>query len=152
MTPDGSKVYVTDLNLGTVSVIATTSNTVIATIPVGSRPVGVAITPDGAKVYVINSGSISVIATASNTVLATIPLAGGAFGNFIQPAPTFAGTPGFSNCVGQSVVALNREFGGLNAAAAGLGFASVRALQDAILAFCGESSSPAANLTPFRSG
>ena len=38
----------------TVSVIDTATNTVIATIPVGSSPFGVAVTPDGSKVYVAN--------------------------------------------------------------------------------------------------
>jgi len=51
---------------------------------------------------------------------------------------TFAGTPGTANCQGQSVSALAREFGGLEAAAAALGFPSVQALQDAIRAFCEE--------------
>jgi hypothetical protein len=51
--------------------------------------------------------------------------------------PVFAGTPGKANCHGKSVSALAKQFGGLNAAAADLGFASVRALQDAILAYCG---------------
>ena len=47
-----------------------------ATIPVGSEPSGVAVTPDGSRVYVANvtSNSVSVIATASNTVAATIPV------------------------------------------------------------------------------
>jgi probable HAF family extracellular repeat protein len=49
----------------------------------------------------------------------------------------FAGTPGTANCHGQSVSALARQYGGLNAAAAALGFSSVGALQNAILAFCG---------------
>ena len=34
--------------------IATATNTVVATIPVGNGPVGVAVTPDGSKVYVTN--------------------------------------------------------------------------------------------------
>jgi probable HAF family extracellular repeat protein len=50
--------------------------------------------------------------------------------------PAFAGTPGFSNCHGQSVSALAQQFGGLNNAAAALGFVSVQALQDAIMTFC----------------
>ena len=55
------------------SVIATATNTVIATIPVGAEPLGVAVTPDGSKVYVANShNSVSVIDTATNTVTATI--------------------------------------------------------------------------------
>jgi hypothetical protein len=39
----------------------------------------------------------------------------------IQGAPVFAGTPGKANCHGQSVSALARQYGGLNAAAAALG-------------------------------
>ena len=59
----------------TVSVIATASNTVTATIPVGIFPTGVAVSPDGSTVYVANfiDETVSVIATATNTVTATIP-------------------------------------------------------------------------------
>ncbi len=88
VTPDGSTVYVTNLN-NTVSVIATATNAVSATISVGNGPVGVAVKPDGSKVYVANQfdNNVSVIATASNTVVATIdvgtyPIA---FGIFILP-------------------------------------------------------------------
>ena len=48
----------------------------------------------------------------------------------------FAGTPGQANCLGQSVSALARQYGGLNAAAAALGYSYVSALQNAIVAFC----------------
>ena len=65
--------YVTNTS-GTVSVIDTATNTVVATIPVGIFPSGVAITPDGTRAYVANIlNSISVIDTATNTVLVTIP-------------------------------------------------------------------------------
>jgi YVTN family beta-propeller protein len=40
VSPDGTKVYVTNLNGNTVSVIARPGNTVVATIPVGTFPVG----------------------------------------------------------------------------------------------------------------
>ncbi|MGW0615415.1 hypothetical protein [Streptomyces sp. NPDC002788] len=40
---DGTRAYVTNLDSDTVSVIDTTTNTVTATIPVDSGPVGVAI-------------------------------------------------------------------------------------------------------------
>ena len=60
-----------------------------------------------------------------------------AFGTFIQPKLRFAGTPGTTKCIGQSVAALASQFGGLNAAAAALGFSSISALQQAILAICG---------------
>jgi hypothetical protein len=50
---------------------------------------------------------------------------------------TFAGTPGTANCIGKTVSALARKYGGLNAAAAALGYPSVAALQHAIASFCG---------------
>jgi YVTN family beta-propeller protein len=53
-----------------VSVIHAPTNTVIATILVGDEPLGVAVTPDGSKVYVgnFNANSVSVINTTTNTV------------------------------------------------------------------------------------
>jgi len=59
-----------------------------------------------------------------------------AFGIFIQPPPRFAGTPGKANCYGQRVAALT-QFGGLGGAASPLGFFSVGALQNAMMAYCG---------------
>ena len=127
-----------------VSVINTATNMVTATIPVDVIPFGVAVSPGGSKVYVTNDGSntVSVIDAATKIVTATIPVGSDpqAFGIFIQPAkpaPRFAGTPGKGNCYGQSVSALARQYHGLNGAAPALGFSGVRALQDAILAFCG---------------
>jgi YVTN family beta-propeller protein len=46
--------YITNANSSNVSVIDTATNTVIATISVGTTPGGVAVTPDGSKVYVAN--------------------------------------------------------------------------------------------------
>ena len=71
-------------------------------------------------------------------MVATIPLVVGSepIGIAIQSALRFAGTPGQANCFGQSVAALVTQFGGLNAAAAALGFTSVGALQNALLTFC----------------
>jgi YVTN family beta-propeller protein len=144
VTPDGSKVYVTNLDDpltafgNTVSVIATAKNAVIGfPITVGSAPVGVVVTQDGSKVYVANdvSNNVSVIATATNTVATTITDTSfnspQAFGVFIIQ-PDFTGTPGFSNCDRQTVAALARRFRGLNAAAAALGFPNTQALQKAV--------------------
>jgi len=140
VSPDGSKVYVTD-RPNTVSVIDTATNTVSATIPVGNGPIGVAVKPNGSKVYVanLNSNTVSVIDTATSTVMGSpIPVGNGpaAFGVFIQPAPRFAGVVGSKNCHGTSVSALATKFGCLDAAAAALGFSNVQGLQDAIRAFC----------------
>jgi YVTN family beta-propeller protein len=79
--------YITNHFDDTVSVLATATNTVIATVPVGVEPTGVAVTPDGAAVYVANQGSatVSVLATATNTVIATVPVGGGPFGVAVTP-------------------------------------------------------------------
>jgi YVTN family beta-propeller protein len=45
VAPDGKHAYVTNLTSNTVSVIDTASNTVAATVPVGSNPIGVDIVP-----------------------------------------------------------------------------------------------------------
>ena len=45
VTPDGKHAYVTNFISSNVSVIDTASNTVAATVPVGSNPVGVGIVP-----------------------------------------------------------------------------------------------------------
>jgi YVTN family beta-propeller protein len=92
--PAGTRVYVTDGVSNTVSVIATATNTVVATVPVGSIPIGVAVDPAGSRVYVANnnvfsgvSSTVSVIDTATNTVVATVPVGRGpaALGLFIGP-------------------------------------------------------------------
>ena len=44
--------YITSQSSGTVSVVDTVTNMVTATIPVGVDPFGVAVTPDGSKVFV----------------------------------------------------------------------------------------------------
>src|SRR5262249_42312843 len=104
---------------------------------------GVAVTPDGSKVYVANptDDNVAVIPTATNTVTATIPVGKApiAFGKFIQPLPSFAGTPGQPNCQGVSVSALAQKYGGLSAAAAAFGL-EVQGMQNAIGKFCGGSS------------
>jgi hypothetical protein len=65
------------------------------------------------------------------------PLNGQCHAFRLDPVPVFAGTPGKANCHGQSVSALARQYGGLNAAATALGYSDVSALQTAILTFCG---------------
>jgi len=75
ITPDGTRVYVTNSSSGNVSVIDTATNTVIGLIFTGSSPIGIAITPDGTKAYVAKSttNSVAVIDIATNTVLTSIP-------------------------------------------------------------------------------
>jgi YVTN family beta-propeller protein len=43
LTPDGSRAYVTNYNSNNVSVVNTATNTVVATVAVGTKPLVVAI-------------------------------------------------------------------------------------------------------------
>ena len=67
--------------------IDTATNTVVATVAVGSGPSGVAVTPDGKHAYVTNAGfnTVSVIDTASNTVVATVPVGSFPVGVAVTP-------------------------------------------------------------------
>jgi YVTN family beta-propeller protein len=84
VSPDGTKVYVANSGSGTVSVINTSSDALVDTNPatwwavdsitVGSSPTGLAVSPDGTRLYVANkgSGTVSVVNTANYTVAKTI--------------------------------------------------------------------------------
>ena len=86
--------YVTNYNSHDVSVIDTSTNTeVLPRIPVGTSPLGVAITPDGAFAYVVNlnSHNVSVIDTSTNTeVLPRIPVGFSPLGVAFTPDGAFA--------------------------------------------------------------
>src|SRR5687768_17451651 len=78
-----------------VSVVNTSTNAIVQSIPVGVgciciNPNSIAISPDGARVYVTNEldDTVSVISTASNTVIATIPLGSGAQPTAVVVSPT----------------------------------------------------------------
>src|SRR6266852_712958 len=102
ITPNGAFAYVTNTGAvcdlcpfnqpSSVSVIDTATYSVVATIPVGQYPAGVAITPNGAFAYVanFNSNSVSVIDTATSTVTATVGVGTGPSGVAITPNGAFA--------------------------------------------------------------
>lgn len=83
-----------------VIVVELITNTIVATIPVGTTAKGITIDSSGIA-YVANSGSnnVSVIDTATNTVIHTIPVPNGT--NYIQANPTshFVYVSGSSNAV-----------------------------------------------------
>lgn len=97
-------------NDGTVSKINISTNTVVETIPVGSAPKGVGITPDGRKVYVTNfsDGTVSVVDSASNTVSTTIDLITGSnpgpYAVACNPVSPWAYVP---SCYSDSVFVIN---------------------------------------------
>jgi YVTN family beta-propeller protein len=75
VSPDGTRVYVTNLfdtAQGSVSVIDTTSNTEITTIPVGIIATGIVSNPNSPRLYVATSDGISVVNTTDNTLIGTI--------------------------------------------------------------------------------
>ena len=82
--------YITNADSDNVSVIDTATDTVVATIPVGAGPTGVAVNAAGTRVYVSNTGSgnVSVINTATHTVTATVPVGVGPIGVAVNPAGT----------------------------------------------------------------
>lgn len=70
--------YVCNSGTNNVTVINSETNTIVATVPVGSNPWRTAIRPDGKVVYVSNrySSNISVISTSNFSVIATISVTG----------------------------------------------------------------------------
>jgi YVTN family beta-propeller protein len=79
--------YIANSGSNTVSVVDAASNTQVATIAVGNRPIVVAISPDGTRVYVTNSNSntVSVLATVDNSVIATIAVGSNPNGVAVSP-------------------------------------------------------------------
>src|SRR5581483_8879502 len=67
--------YVSGMN-NTVQVINSADDTLNATIPVAGTAGGLAVTPDGAYVYVTlqTLNSVTILSTASRTVAGTIPV------------------------------------------------------------------------------
>jgi len=114
LSPDGTRLYVTnqecnypDTIQGCVSVIRTdalaTSPT--DTIPVGEFPHGIAITPDGTRLYVVNGfGLISVIDTSTDTVTGTISSVQFHGEIVMSPDGTRAYAPGYLNGHGVIVI------------------------------------------------
>jgi YVTN family beta-propeller protein/autotransporter-associated beta strand protein len=88
VTIDSKYVYVTKPFDFQVAVIQTSKEAAIKTIPAGSYPEGVAVTPDGVSVYAVNlGGTVSVISTKTQTLSNTISVGSelSALGNFIGP-------------------------------------------------------------------
>jgi YVTN family beta-propeller protein len=68
------EVYITNEGSHTVSVIDPSTNSVVATVPVGRDPVETVLAPNGTTAYVLNTGAgtVSVLNTAINSVTATL--------------------------------------------------------------------------------
>lgn len=84
MSPNNSEVYVANSEDGTISIVSTSTNKVVATLVVGVRPTSVAFSRDGRKAYVglegdgqSHAGGVVVIDTAKRTVLPQITVGNG---------------------------------------------------------------------------
>src|SRR4051794_20532224 len=69
-------IYVTNPLDNTLSVIDGSTYTVVATVPVGTSPAGVAVSPDGRYVYIAETeaNAVSVMDTGTNTITTTVAL------------------------------------------------------------------------------
>ncbi|MGA9190006.1 MAG: PKD domain-containing protein [Methanosarcina sp.] len=81
----GPYAYIANSGDNNVSVIDTATDKVTAMIPVGNYPRGVAVTPDGKKVYVTNYYNIFIIDATKNKVTATIPVGNYPSGVAVSP-------------------------------------------------------------------
>ncbi len=75
-TPNGTKAYVAALGSNKLGVLDGATAAVTGRVTVGQGPVGLAMAPDGARVYALNrfDNSISIVTTANDQVLATVAL------------------------------------------------------------------------------
>ncbi|MFC6987088.1 YncE family protein [Streptomyces cirratus] len=93
LSPDGLRAYVTSPGTvySSVNVVNTVTNTEIGYVGVGDGPLGLAVTPDGRRLYVANSfsDSVSVIDTASEKAVGKIEV--GSTPADVVVSPTAAG-------------------------------------------------------------
>lgn len=73
ISADGRRLFISNEDAGTASILDTESGKIVSTVIVGIEPEGVTISPDGRWVYVTaeTSNSVSVIDTQKNEVVAT---------------------------------------------------------------------------------
>ncbi|HTC23164.1 MAG TPA: hypothetical protein VK688_02315, partial [Gemmatimonadales bacterium] len=78
---------------GNVIAIDVATNAIAGTVAVGQRPWGIALTPDGRKLYSANgpSNDVTLVDTETLKVIARIPVGRAPWGVAIAPAP--AGRP-----------------------------------------------------------
>ncbi len=84
-SPDSSTIYVSLDAEGQVDVISTATNTVVGTITGLNGPAGLAVSPDGTRLYAATTSGIAVMNTATRAVIDTVPAGNNPFGISITP-------------------------------------------------------------------
>ncbi|MGH9922092.1 MAG: YncE family protein, partial [Nitrososphaerales archaeon] len=124
VNPDTNKIYVTNYESASVSVIDGNTNTLVANITVGVFPAQVAVNPTNDKVYVIHRGApgsiVSVIDGETNTIIETIEIGFDAIGLAVN-ANTDKIYVSYSNSTGSLIFVID---GSLNEIVDTLSFSS----------------------------
>lgn len=93
VNPSGTRVYVAAPDANLVHVLDTTTNTVIAEVSVPGKAAGIALTPDGTRLYAalsFNADTVAVVDTSTNSLMTTIPVSGDAGSVAVTPDGTRA--------------------------------------------------------------
>jgi YVTN family beta-propeller protein len=88
----GEMLYVVNKGSDVVSIIATATNEVIETIPVGKSPQRVAVTPDRTRILITNAGddTVSILETVTHQTIAVVSVGNHPLGIAINPNSTQA--------------------------------------------------------------
>jgi YVTN family beta-propeller protein len=89
INPAGTRVYIANGSVDSISVVETATHTIIATVPTGRGPDRMLFSPDGSRLYVANgfSSTVSVVDAVENTLVDTFPIGGSNSGEGIATAP-----------------------------------------------------------------
>jgi YVTN family beta-propeller protein len=85
------RAYIANQKSNTVSVVDTSTNRIVANLPVESQPQSIAVHPSGSFVYLTNlySNNVSVIDTVTNTIVMTILVGSYTTGIAVHPSGSF---------------------------------------------------------------
>ncbi len=105
LSADGLRLYVSSVT-GTIAELATATNAVLRTFPVGGKLQDIALSPDGAELYAANEeGSLKVVRVSTGLQVDSVALAGGPFGLALSPN---GATLVVSLAAGGKIVAIDR--------------------------------------------
>jgi YVTN family beta-propeller protein len=109
--------FVSNADDQSVSIIDGSSRAVVATVPVGVTPWGVAVSPSGTRAYVSNRGTdeqplntVSVVDTLSRTVTATVDVGVRPLGVAVHPAGTLIYTANYGGDINQPIEDASVDF------------------------------------------